>query len=262
MRSGLFKLRKNLIKVEEMMKKILVVSIMALGLAMLSPSAHAVIPGLEGMGIEVGVGLEHASRRWEGAGIRGESTVLGFWAQPTIEVMEGLDVYLKLGMASIKFKRTLPTPVTFDGGMDLGWGLGVRYIMPMGGLGLPGRRPPGRRLLPGLEGIGEALEVGVGFDWINLTSDHKAVKAYHRGTLKMSGWRLSLFAREDMGMFVPYVGLRYSDMTLRRAAERYHPAHKFGIFLGADIPMDFANINVELGLLDETSFRVGAKFAF
>lgn len=235
------------------MKKILVVSVMVLGLVMLSPPAHALIPGLEGMGIEVGVGLEHASRDWERPGVVGESTTLGFFAEPTFEVMEGLDVYLKLGMASIEFEST-PPPSSFDGDMDLGWGLGVKYIMPMNGLGLPG--------LGFIEGIGEALEIGVGFEWINLSSDYDAVGTRPAGTLEISGWSLSLFASEDMGMFVPYVGLRYSDMTLDRAAVSYDAADNFGIFLGADIPMDFANINVEIGFLDETSFKVGASFVF
>lgn len=236
------------------MKKILVVSVMVLGLVTLSPSAHAIIPGLEDMGIEVRAGLEHASRDWERPGFKGESTTLGLFAEPTFEVMEGLDAYLKLGMASIEFKSA---GVTFDGDMDLGWGLGVKYTMPLDGLGLPGMG-----IIEGMP-FGEALEVGAGFEYIALSSDYDAVVGrFPAGSLKIRGWRLSLFASEDMGMFVPYIGLRYSDMELKQAAVSFDAADNFGIFLGADIPMDFANINVEIGFLDETSFKVGASFAF
>lgn len=242
------------------MKKILVVSVMVLGLVTLSPSAHAIIPGipgLEDMGIEVRAGLEHASRDWERPGFKGESTTLGLFAEPTFEVMEGLDAYLKLGMASIEFKSA---GVTFDGDMDLGWGLGVKYTMPLDGLGLPGMG-----IIEGMP-FGEALEVGAGFEYIALSSDYRAFRhagiAFPAGSLKIRGWRLSLFASEDMGMFVPYIGLRYSDMELKQAAVSFDAADNFGIFLGADIPMDFANINVEIGFLDETSFKVGASFAF
>ncbi|MBT9137919.1 MAG: hypothetical protein DDT31_00462 [Syntrophomonadaceae bacterium] len=236
------------------MKKILVVSVMVLGLVTLSPSAHAIIPGLEDMGIEVRAGLEHASRDWERPGFKGESTTLGLFAEPTFEVMEGLDAYLKLGMASIEFKSA---GVTFDGDMDLGWGLGVKYTMPLDGLGLPGMG-----IIEGMP-FGEALEVGAGFEYIApLSSDYRAVRRFPAGSLKIRGWRLSLFASEDMGMFVPYIGLRYSDMELKQAAVSFDAADNFGIFLGADIPMDFANINVEIGFLDETSFKVGASFAF
>ncbi len=226
------------------MKKILVMSVMALGLVMISPPAHAVIPG---MGIEIGAGLEHTSRDWKRAGFKGESTTLGFFVEPTVELMEGLDVYLKLGMARIEAKST---GVVFDGGMDFGWGLGARYIMPMNGLGGRGR------------GIGEALKVGVGFEYISLSSDHKAKHGHPAGPIDKKGWKLSLFASEDMGMAVPYMGLRYSDMKLEVARRKYDADRRFGIFLGADIPMDFANINFEVGLLDETSFKIGASFVF
>ena len=224
------------------MKKILVVSMMALALVMLSPSVPAAM-----YDFEVEVAVEHASREFEAPGVVVDSTVFGLWAQPTMEVAEGLDVYLKLGMASIEVE--VPG-VTIEGDMDLGWGLGAEFTAPIGG------------------GIGEALEGGVGFEWLNLSSDFDAVAGVHdAGELEISGWSLSVFAREDLITWVPYLGLRYSDMTAEAefagvAQPEADAADNFGVFLGADIPMDFGNINLEIGLLDETSFRVGASFAF
>lgn len=227
------------------MKNILVISIMALGLAMFSPFAQAVIYDLE-----VEVAVEHASREFEAPApgkLITDTTVFGFWAQPTMEVKEGLDVYLKLGMASIEAEAS--GEPTIEGDMGLGWGLGARFATPIGG-------------------IGEALEAGVGFEWLNLSSDFDAVAGVHdAGELEISGWSLSLFAREDLITWVPYLGLRYSDITLEGeeggvARPDQDAVDNLGIFLGADIPMDLANINIEIGLLDETSFRVGASFAF
>jgi len=221
----------------------------------LSPAAHAIIrlPGLEDP-IKIGVEAKHISNRdWKRAGASPEvSTVTVFFLKPTFEVMEGLDVFFKYGKSDIDI-------LVANGLLDSAYGIGIKYSMP--GLGLPG--------LGILEGIGEALEVGIGFDYTILTGDAYPMREHSGGDIRIAGWNLSVSAGFDMGMFAPYVGLRYSDATLSWTGHgaatptEWNAADNIGILLGANIPRgDLADINIELGFLDGTSLKLGTNFVF
>ncbi|MBT9137918.1 MAG: hypothetical protein DDT31_00460 [Syntrophomonadaceae bacterium] len=227
------------------MKKTIVIWLL---LMVLSPAAHAIIPGIPGLQDPIKMELEikfTEDRDWKRPGSVEVSTVSQYFIKPIFEVTERLDVFLKFGVADIDI-------LIANGGIDSSYGIGMRYNMPLDGF------------LP----VGEALEARVSLEYTSLSSDVFPMRGHSGGDIKIAGWELSFSLGMDMGMFIPYAGIRYSDMTLSwtefgTTPIKWDVANPFGVILGANIPRgDLADINIELGLLDGTSLKMETGFVF
>lgn len=230
--------------------------IIVLLLLVLSPAAHAIrIPGLEDP-IKMELEIKFTEDRdWERPGAVEVSTTSEYFIKPIFEVTEGLDVFLKFGVNDTDI-------LIANGLLDSAFGTGIRYTMPLDGLDIGGLGT-----IPEMP-VGEALEARVALEYTRMTGTVFPMKGHDGGDIIIAGWNLSFSLSTDMGMFIPYVGLRYSEATLEwapvnRPTREYDVANNFGLILGADIPRgDLADINIELGFLDGTSLKMETGFVF
>jgi hypothetical protein len=191
-------------------------------------------------------------REWKRVGTPEKSTSSQYFVKPTFEVMEGLDIFLKFGVSDVDI-------LIGNGLLDSAFGIGMRYAIPLGDLGLG--------IAPGMP-VGDALAARISFDYTRLSGDVFPMRGHSGGRIAIAGWDLSFSLGMDMGMLIPYLGIRYSEATLEwtafgKATEEWKNANNFGLILGADIPRgDLVDINIELGLLDGTSLKMKTGFVF
>ncbi|MBT9137917.1 MAG: hypothetical protein DDT31_00459 [Syntrophomonadaceae bacterium] len=257
------------------MKNALVIGIMALGLVTFFTSAHAFIPGHEGVDIRAGMELEYGVRELKSlppAVLRDAKSAVGAASiKLAIESREGLNVFLRYGIAKvdIEYVKSIKK-IKVQGKCGETLGLGFKWSAPITDVGIP------------IEG----MRVGVGYEYlIVMSSIDRIIKggisrpAHPDSKIEIKKHEFSLFISEDLDFLTLYVGARYSvilDMEIKipgKPVIDFVAKERPGIIIGADIPLGDLlgdiiplpldiNLNFEVEAPHEASIRFGGSIAF
>jgi len=182
-------------------------------------------------------------------------------------LLDNLDVYVKLGTADYKAKSDVSVSgvkaahdvVNTDN--NFAYGVGLKGISELGedsflGCDLQYFRSKHRAK------VNESYEAWVG--WPSDTTTYKKVT--------FQEWHVAVYLAKRIGEFVPYFGVRYSDMRVRikKPASsgwsdnlKFEADDNFGLFLGTDYKINEQwLLNLEGRFLDETAVSFGITFKF
>ena len=186
-----------------------------------------------------------------------------------------LDLFLKAGIADVKWKAkhafaaASEQDLEFDGEADLAWGGGAKFGFYQFANGLK------------IMGDVQYLTYKVSGNYTINDIDRATFEtpASYDTKTKVEEWQAALYVQQFFGPIGPYLGAKYSDLTLenevnvsRRTAVPYSYEERtkadakknVGVFLGADFNVlpNHLSVNVEVRLVDETSGSVGVNYKF
>jgi opacity protein-like surface antigen len=167
-------------------------------------------------------------------------------------VLDNLDVYVKLGLADFKSEISYNTRKgIYDAKNAFVYGLGMKGVYDLAD------------------------------DWL-IGVDLQYLRHRHNWTPKgdwqgegnkaiIQEWQIAPYLAKRLGNFVPYVGVKYSDVRMKtRWAgvdagdwEKYKADDNFGIFLGTDYKLKKNwKLNLEGRFVDETAVSVACVYRF
>lgn len=180
------------------------------------------------------------------------------------EDTEKFDWYVNFGQAQdIEYKTAiLGSDVKFDLEDEFVWGLGVSYAFTS---------------------KDDSLQIGIdakyrqirGMDYNSVTiNDIAYSKSQLGGKLdaKWKEWQVALLIGKEFDYFIPYVGIKYSDVDASAKviisgttydAGSTDSENKFGMFVGCSItPIEQISIELQGRFIDEEAFTVGILYKF
>ena len=195
--------------------------------------------------------------------------------QAGYQISKNLNVYAKLGVADSGggFNMTSKGPRTggtFTEKEDYGgknnafaWGLGLKLCFPLKNNWIIGADAKyltykndysGKRSVRFFASDGNLLP-GLSID------EHRN----KWGSATISEWHVAPFIAKDFGKFVPYIGIKYSDMKIDmlQNSDRLQATDNWGAFVGADFKFNKNfSLNLEGRFIDETAASLAANFTF
>lgn len=187
-----------------------------------------------------------------------------------------LDLFVKLGMANLNYEEkniitgASDQKMEFDGEFDFAWGAGAK-------LGFY-QSPKGLRIMGDVQYLTYEVDGDFSINGVDLATV-KTPATYDSNT-KVEEWQAALYMVQEIRQFSPYLGVKYSDLTLRNETNvsgssggvpySYTETTKadadknIGVLVGADfniIPNQLS-LNVEGRFLDETAGTVGVNWKF
>jgi opacity protein-like surface antigen len=85
------------------------------------------------------------------------------------------------------------------------------------------------------------------------------------GSATISEWHVAPFIARDFGVFVPYIGVKYSDLhiDMKESSDALIAKDNWGAFVGADFKFNKNfSLNLEGRFIDETAMSLAAVFTF
>ena len=85
------------------------------------------------------------------------------------------------------------------------------------------------------------------------------------GSTTISEWHVAPFVAKNFGKFVPYIGIKYSDMKIDMLenSDRLQATDNWGAFVGADFKFNKNfSLNLEGRFIDENAASLAANFTF
>lgn len=221
-------------------------------------------------------------------------------SRPTVKltygVLDNLDLFVRLGEANFKNKikgeqadsGTFDEPISGNSGTYLGvienngtftgksafvWGLGAKGVYPLKNdwsLGMQAQYLTHRnsikaKMTSKLTGtatvtagpdIGDTVSYGSAEEEMNWTAK-----------LTVQEWQIAPYIAKKIGNFIPYFGVKYSDMRGQYKDEdmkiKFKADDNFGLFLGTDYKIGKnLSLNIEGRFIDETAMSFGATYRF
>ena len=177
---------------------------------------------------------------------------------------EKFDFYVNIGQAQdIKYKATiLGNNVKFDLEDEFVWGVGISYAFTSND---------------------DPLQVGIDTKYRQITDlDYNSVtidgNTYSKNQLggeanaKWKEWQVALIVGKKFNHFIPYTGVKYSDVDASAKAIVSGTTYdlgstdsekKVGVFVGCSvIPTEQFSIDVQGRFIDETAFKASITFKF
>jgi len=215
--------------------------------------------------IEVSVGVEAdfvAERELDELDAEVEGNL--YTAKLIFSSAEKFDFYVNLGQAQdVKYKATiLGSDVEFDLEDEFIWGAGISYAFTSDD---------------------DSFQIGVDakyrqitdIDYDSITIDGTTYKKSQLGgktAAKWKEWQVALIISKKFNYFVPYAGVKYSDVDASAKAIVSGTTYdlgstdsesKVGIFVGCSIiPIEQFSIDLEARFIDETAFTARVSFKF
>lgn len=180
-------------------------------------------------------------------------------------VLENIDAYVKLGVADYKVKgdyyrsdsKYAEDKVNTE--TDFAYGFGLKGTYNLGNDWLVGCDLQYLRSKHKAKATETVVATGV-----SSSSDYK--------TGIVQEWHVAPYAGYKMGNFVPYLGVRYSDMNMKIKSPaaagwidsiEYEADGNVGVFLGTDYKIgEHWKFNIEGRFVDETAMSFGATYKF
>lgn len=211
-------------------------------------------------------------------------------------VLDNLDLFVRLGEANFKHKikgeqvdtGTFDEPIsgnsgtysgvienrgTFTGKSAFVWGLGAKGVYPLKNdwsLGMQAQYLRHRNSIKCKMTQKETgtFTVTAGPD-IGDTASYESAEEEMNWTAKttVQEWQIAPYIAKKMGNFIPYFGVKYSDLRGQYKEEdmkiKFKADDNFGVFLGTDykIGKNFS-LNIEGRFIDETAMSVGCTYKF
>ena len=180
-------------------------------------------------------------------------------AKLSYTIAEKADVYVLLGMMNNALVSATggSTEVLYDVDSSFTWGVGATLLAyeTEGGFraGIDGKY---RSASPE---VSKVSVDGTDYDLTDSEAD-------------FSEWQVAFAISQQMGKFAPYVGAKYSDVTVKAKGtvagtvyetEERNSKDNFGPFVGLSfLPTDNISLNVEGRFVDESAFSVNLAFKF
>ena len=186
-----------------------------------------------------------------------------------------LDLFLKVGIADVKWKAkhafaaAAEQDLEFDGEADVAWGGGAKFGFYQFASGL--------KIMGDIQYL--TYEVSGNYTINGIDRATFETPASYDTKTKIEEWQAALYVQQFFGPIGPYLGAKYSDLTLvnevnvsRRTSVPYSYEERtradakknLGVFLGADFNVlpKHLSLNVEVRLVDETSASIGVNYKF
>ena len=175
-------------------------------------------------------------------------------------VFDFLDIYVKLGAVDYQFESDSFTLGTFDGEVhgESDWGFAY-------GGGLKGAYAFKNGLLIGgdLQYVWQRQKAEVTF------TAPGGVGITDTGKVTLKEWQAAPYIGLKIGNFIPYAGVKYSDVRLKARGEsviqeaKFEADDHFGTFIGLTYSgIDKLKLYLEGRFIDETAFSFGLTYKF
>jgi len=245
---------------------ILFVSICSVATA--APVGNPTKPILEGREIPLNVGAELDFVGDRDLDVSGEDVCvedLGWYGAKISYILEDkVEPYVLLGVAQAEFSESYSgTDLVYETETDLALGLGVTVFLHEFDNGVRlGADGKFRRVEPDLDKV---MLGGIEYS--------PGVPGFSDFAAEYSEWQIALGISKEIGDFVPYGGIKYTDVetslkaTISGTTYQIDDANSdnvFGIFIGCDflIPTEDLSISVEARFIDELAFSVAGNYRF
>lgn len=219
----------------------------------------------EPLQIEVSAGLEAdfvTKRKLDELNAKIEGNL--YTAKLLFSSAEKFDLYVNLGHArDIEYKANiLGSSVKFDLEDEFVWGTGISYVFTS-------QDDP---LQIGIDGNYRRI---TDMDYTGLCVDDATYSKSQLGgkvNAKWREWQVALIVGKKFDLFIPYVGVKYSDVKASAKAivsgSTYDlgstdSKHKVGVFAGCSIvPVEQLSIDIQGRFIDETAITAGVSYKF
>jgi len=171
-----------------------------------------------------------------------------------------LDVYGMVGASEAKLRNFISEAYLIDSKTDIAYGAGATYVIHE------------------YEFMNGLLRLGADAKWRQFKPDIDNLKIYRELTpstdngMSFTEWQIALGLAYQYKKYVPYFGLKYSDMRGRVkftqggssiADNNLESSHIFGLFYGMDILLsDNMSFNIEGRNIDEDGLSTSFNFRF
>jgi opacity protein-like surface antigen len=174
-----------------------------------------------------------------------------------------VDLYCLLGAAAGEFsEKYTGVDLEYDTETEFAWGVGATVLLYEFENGL--------RL--GLDGKYRQVEPDIDKVTLNGVSYSPGDVGISDFSAEYSEWQVAVGISKELGQFVPYGGIKYTDVEASTEATISGTTYKtddvnsdeiFGIFIGCDfLPTEDISIGVEGRFIDETAVTVAAAYRF
>lgn len=205
-------------------------------------------------------------------------------------IADNLDLFVKLGLADFDAEAKLYSmgmyyqKAELEGDWDFAWAVGAQGVIyeTSDGIKLGGSIQYLRHdcdidmvyITDAFSGVRRSI-----VDWNSIPG---IINASYAGEADIEEWQIALAISQEFDNFVPYFGVKYSDLkveTDNRVRQfdaiigeplggfnekwDFSADNNFGIFLGTDykVAENFA-VNIEARFIDETAVKVSGKYTF
>lgn len=183
-----------------------------------------------------------------------------YTGKASVYIGKKLDIYATIGTYGGKVKDFIDTSYIIDSKMVAAWGLGVSYVFHE------------FEFLDGILRLGSDAKFRVFDPGIDKVKYFREDTETANEVMDFTEWQASLGLSYQYKNFVPYFGLKYSDMKSRigfnqnGTAFRDHSIYSdnnIGLFYGIDILIkDNISVNIEGRNIDEKAANIGINARF
>ena len=174
-----------------------------------------------------------------------------------------VEPYVFLGVAGGEFTEKYPgVDLTYETETEFAWGIGATVLLYEFENGL--------RL--GLDGKYRQAKPDIDKMTLNGVSYSPGDVGISDFNAEYSEWQVAIGIAKELGQFVPYAGIKYTDVETSVKAtiagttyksEEVNSEEVVGIFVGCDfLPTEDFSLGVEGRFIDETSFSVTLNYRF
>jgi len=174
-----------------------------------------------------------------------------------------VEPYVFLGAAGVEFtEKYTGVDLTYETETDFAWGIGATVLLY--------EFENGIRV--GLDGRYRSVELDIDKIILNGVSYSPGDVGISDFSAEYKEWQVALGISKEFGQFVPYGGIKYTDVEASMKATISGTTYKtddansddvVGIFVGCDfLPTENFSIGVEGRFIDETSFSVALNYRF
>jgi opacity protein-like surface antigen len=184
-------------------------------------------------------------------------------AKISFSITNRVEPYILLGAAGGEFtEKYTGVDLTYETETDFAWGIGTTILLY--------ELENGIRV--GLDGRYRSVEPNIDKIILNNVSYSPGDVGISDFSAEYSEWQIAFGVSKEFGQFVPYGGIKYTDVEASMQATISGTTYKtddvnsddvIGIFVGCDfLPIENFSINVEGRFIDETAFSVALNYRF
>jgi hypothetical protein len=179
-------------------------------------------------------------------------------------IIDNLDAYVRFGVSELEDKYDYNL-----GSTRYAYGVGVADQKYLWGIGIKGSYDLGNDWVAGVDVQYQRGEY-------DAVARHTVVSTGITTTMqcnctKLSGWHVALSAGKRIGSFLPYAGIRYSDISLESeettglstVKAKFKADNNVGVFAGTRYEIDDKwSANFEVRFIDETAVSLATTYKF
>ncbi len=192
-------------------------------------------------------------------------------------LLEGLDVYVKLGTADGEGRDSYSGTANWTVGGVRGQGtLSGNDKLKTGNAFAYGAGLKGAYALPGDWLIGadaqylrhkHGYKATTSGTYVDPLIGRAAFEGSSKGKITFQEWQVAPYVAKKLGNFTPYLGVKYSDLMVENKSEagkeNYKADDNVGVFVGTDCKIgEHWKLNLEGRFIDETAMSLGAAYRF